>query len=261
MSLTRFAQARAGCRHRLPTPFAADSLAGASGLWVHLTVPYAGHKIADEERAANYHQGAGTGPKADGVLDMRFLIRYRRSIRLGRDYALVAAALAGLLATTVGVPKIEREHKDHSQSFPCQGGACGCASAEACWRSCCCTTPHQRLAWAAAHNVRPPDELVAEAQRSAPEDIASTRTCADEQTTLPLRHHRSALLRPAKSAATKITTASPAATPQTNTVTIPRRRGTLAFAWAGSLDRLSIVAVGFIHRPRERSWRCLHQRP
>ena len=40
--------------------------------------------------------------------------------------------------------------------FPCQGHRCGCVSAEQCWGHCCCFTPEQRLAWAAANrSIRP----------------------------------------------------------------------------------------------------------
>lgn len=40
--------------------------------------------------------------------------------------------------------------------FPCQQHACGCASAEQCWKSCCCFTKEQKIAWAAANHVEVP---------------------------------------------------------------------------------------------------------
>lgn len=43
------------------------------------------------------------------------------------------------------------------EKFPCATSACGCRSAEACWRSCCCTTLTERLAWARRHGVTPPE--------------------------------------------------------------------------------------------------------
>jgi hypothetical protein len=46
-------------------------------------------------------------------------------------------------------------------TFPCEGGHCGCATAQQCWRSCCCHTLEERIAWAKRHGVRPPVELVA----------------------------------------------------------------------------------------------------
>jgi hypothetical protein len=58
--------------------------------------------------------------------------------------------------------------------FPCQGRACGCQTAEQCWRGCCCHTVAERLAWARAHVVRPPayvgvpgDGALARAQRGS----------------------------------------------------------------------------------------------
>ena len=38
------------------------------------------------------------------------------------------------------------------------------ASAEQCWRSCCCHTLAERFAWAREHNVRPPEYAIAAAK-------------------------------------------------------------------------------------------------
>lgn len=46
-----------------------------------------------------------------------------------------------------------------SERFPCEGHACGCATASECWSNCCCHTPHQRLVWAIAHGVKPPTSV------------------------------------------------------------------------------------------------------
>ncbi len=45
--------------------------------------------------------------------------------------------------------------KDRSRPFPCMDKACGCATAEQCFTSCCCNTPAETLAWATAHRVEP----------------------------------------------------------------------------------------------------------
>src|SRR5262249_8379394 len=46
--------------------------------------------------------------------------------------------------------------KRSDQPFPCMDHACGCHDAEQCWRSCCCFTAKERIAWAQAHGVIPP---------------------------------------------------------------------------------------------------------
>ncbi len=45
---------------------------------------------------------------------------------------------------------------DPNLPYPCQGGACGCDSAEKCWTACCCMSPDQRTAWAHSHQITPP---------------------------------------------------------------------------------------------------------
>jgi hypothetical protein len=49
--------------------------------------------------------------------------------------------------------------------YPCAGHACGCASAEQCWRRCCCHSLAERIAWAREHKVRPPAFVIAEARQ------------------------------------------------------------------------------------------------
>ncbi|MBX3360419.1 MAG: hypothetical protein KF912_10080 [Phycisphaeraceae bacterium] len=46
-----------------------------------------------------------------------------------------------------------------SEPFPCQSHSCGCATAQQCWTSCCCNTPHQRLVWAVRNGVNPPSSV------------------------------------------------------------------------------------------------------
>lgn len=66
-------------------------------------------------------------------------------------------ALTAYLAATIGLPVPPPPIiKDGGKAFPCQGRACGCLTAEECWRHCCCTTPEERWAWAAEHHVTPP---------------------------------------------------------------------------------------------------------
>lgn len=70
--------------------------------------------------------------------------------------AIVACTLVSYLLATVGLPLPVRAAKDRSEPFPCQDSACGCRTAEQCWRSCQCLTLEQRLAWAHGRGITPP---------------------------------------------------------------------------------------------------------
>ena len=77
--------------------------------------------------------------------------------RSARRRWIAAAMLVPQLVTSIGVPiQVGRNTAPHEQAYPCQHRACGCTSAGQCWRSCCCTTLRQRIAWAKANHVTPP---------------------------------------------------------------------------------------------------------
>jgi hypothetical protein len=86
---------------------------------------------------------------------MRVLTRFRFRKALQYRLYVVGVCLAYLLVA-LEIPLPVFVHKDSSQPFPCQDHACGCRTAEQCWRSCCCFTAEQRLTWARAHDVQPP---------------------------------------------------------------------------------------------------------
>jgi hypothetical protein len=65
--------------------------------------------------------------------------------------------------------------KDRSQPFPCMDKTCGCATAEQCFKSCCCNTPSETLAWAKAHRVEPA-VLAALEQRVASSSQLATKS-------------------------------------------------------------------------------------
>src|SRR5262245_20930658 len=106
-----------------------------------------------------------------------FHCRARRVFRLVRPTALVLA-MAGFLAGTIGIPlpQIATRDKDRSRPYPCMDHACGCASAEQCWRSCCCFTNREKVAWAAKQGVALPPYVIAAAQRE--QATAATPCCA-----------------------------------------------------------------------------------
>jgi hypothetical protein len=89
---------------------------------------------------------------------------FRRSFRR----RVVSAALAAMYMVTAGgipLPAGNIGHKS-GEMFPCSDDACGCASAEQCWRSCCCHSLRQRMEWAREHKVRPPEFAIADARRT-----------------------------------------------------------------------------------------------
>ncbi len=89
-----------------------------------------------------------------------------------RRRSLSAALLAAYITTAAGVPLPSGAKPQASgEAYPCANCACGCASAEQCWRSCCCHTLAERFAWAHEHKVRPPEYAIAQA-RVAGVDVA-----------------------------------------------------------------------------------------
>jgi hypothetical protein len=75
--------------------------------------------------------------------------------------------LAAFSVTAAGVPMpAGRVATKSDELYPCAASACGCKSAERCWRSCCCHSLAERFAWARNNNVRPPEFAIAEARRA-----------------------------------------------------------------------------------------------
>ena len=74
-------------------------------------------------------------------------------------YAVLASGLPlpmGMLAPRGdAVADTRLAAKDRSRPFPCMDKPCGCATAEQCFKNCCCHSPAERLAWAKTHSVEP----------------------------------------------------------------------------------------------------------
>jgi hypothetical protein len=95
-------------------------------------------------------------------------MRYRRQAfgTHTRRRVVVVLLLVGQLFSATGLPlPAAPVVKDLSQPFPCMNNPCGCASAEACWSGCCCTTLAERIAWAREHGVQPPDYVRDQVER------------------------------------------------------------------------------------------------
>jgi hypothetical protein len=89
----------------------------------------------------------------------------RRAVLRFRQRAVSATLLAAYVVTAGGIPLPSGDSAQKSGgAYPCAGSACGCRSAEQCWRSCCCHTLAERFAWAREHNVRPPEYAIAKAR-------------------------------------------------------------------------------------------------
>lgn len=58
---------------------------------------------------------------------------------------------------SLNVPTPVAVQKDAEVAFPCQNRPCGCENAQQCWGSCCCFSDAEKLAWAQANKVTPPD--------------------------------------------------------------------------------------------------------
>jgi hypothetical protein len=103
------------------------------------------------------------------------------------DKISVGLALMSFTVSAVGFPLPATRIKDPSAPFPCQDHACGCRSAEQCWRHCCCFTSAERWAWAKAHHIEPP----AYAERPADHDDDHVSSACACHTPRPHEHDNS----------------------------------------------------------------------
>ncbi len=63
---------------------------------------------------------------------------------------------------TFGFPLPARSRKKPTDgvAYPCQNRPCGCLTSEQCWQGdCCCFTLEEKLAWAEANGVEPPEHV------------------------------------------------------------------------------------------------------
>jgi len=102
--------------------------------------------------------------------------------------AVAVLLVAGFCAQFVPIPYAVAPAKDRSTPYPCMDRPCGCASAEQCWKSCCCFTNQEKVVWAAKHAVQLPEYVVAAAQhetatastQSRPACVHWVRKCDDQ---------------------------------------------------------------------------------
>jgi hypothetical protein len=76
---------------------------------------------------------------------------------------MAVLTLVSHLAVTFGLPLpslSSSKLKDGSRPFPCQNRPCGCLTADECWKGdCCCFTLEEKLAWAEANGIEPPEHV------------------------------------------------------------------------------------------------------
>jgi hypothetical protein len=81
-------------------------------------------------------------------------------------WMLICAQIAG----SVGLPSFSRSGKDKSRPYPCMDRPCGCASYDECWAGdCCCFTLSEKIAWAKANAIDPPQKALDRAACSKPQ--------------------------------------------------------------------------------------------
>jgi hypothetical protein len=88
-----------------------------------------------------------------------------RSCLHGRR-SISASLVAVYFTTAAGIPLPTLSTSKSGEAYPCSDHACGCDSAEQCWRSCCCFTMPERFAWARRNSIRPPEFAIAAARES-----------------------------------------------------------------------------------------------
>ena len=109
------------------------------------------------------------------MLRLRTLRRLRSASRLATAWLLVAT----YAATALGIPiPLPSTIEIGGMPFPCQAHRCGCNTAEQCWKSCCCHTNSEKLAWAAAHDVTPPAYVIVAAARESATPTGSRGCCS-----------------------------------------------------------------------------------
>ena len=103
-------------------------------------------------------------------------IRNRRLI----SALLLVCAMASGLVISIPRPVI----KDRSVAFPCMDCKCSCRNAQACWSGCGCLTQSEKLAWAVANGVQPPEWFDRLCAIEANEKKAASSACCSAKKTV-----------------------------------------------------------------------------
>jgi hypothetical protein len=113
----------------------------------------------------------------------RIRLRWRLLNRGGRTRlrrgVVIGLLLVSQILTATGIPLPAVAAKDRSVPYPCMNHPCGCTNAEQSWRHCCCFTMQEKLAWAEANGVEPPEFVRAETSQTpaVPQESAEQKAC------------------------------------------------------------------------------------
>lgn len=103
-------------------------------------------------------------------------IKHWSIVQLTRWMVLLVAVWM-LFPVGIQIQSSEPVGKDTSAPFPCQHRACGCRSAQQCWKKCCCFTNTQKVAWARKNQVQLPAFVVEAARAEGAPEGALARVC------------------------------------------------------------------------------------
>jgi hypothetical protein len=115
---------------------------------------------------------------------LRFTIGFRR-----RDVVLWLTLCSHMMVTFgFPLPAPSRTKPTDGVAYPCQSRPCGCLTSEQCWAGdCCCFTLEEKVAWAEANGVTPPDHVrpLVESRRTRPAP-AKKKSCCSEAPPAPI---------------------------------------------------------------------------
>ncbi|MFV0442408.1 MAG: hypothetical protein ACK5Q5_02430 [Planctomycetaceae bacterium] len=99
------------------------------------------------------------------------MFRWGKQIALSQGWGrrlIGLLVLGSLCASFVPLPVMRPGlNKDRSTPYPCMDRPCGCRSADECWRSCCCFSNVEKVAWAKEHRVQLPAFVLVAAERES----------------------------------------------------------------------------------------------
>ena len=102
-----------------------------------------------------------------------------------RDVIVVLTLVSHLMLTFgFPLPAPSRKKPNDGVPYPCQSRPCGCLTSEQCWKGdCCCFTIEEKLAWAEANGVEPPEHVrpLVESRKARPKTPKKKSCCSESE--------------------------------------------------------------------------------